>query len=219
MDIKVSANTVIVFDLDDTLYYEIDFLRSAYLEIAKTLDSENSSELFAFMFSAYRNKMNVFKLLSDKYNISMENLIHQYRSHVPSIKLSRNLKEIFFQIKSCNGKIGVITDGRSTTQRSKIKALNIEHIVDVIVISEEIESEKPNLINFKIVEDTFPNCNYYYIGDNLKKDFIAPNTLGWDTIGLVDRGLNIHNSPFEALNNINFPKNFILSFSEINVTK
>ena len=36
------------------------------------------------------------------------------------------------------------------------------------------------------------NANFYYIGDNVVKDFIAPNQLGWTTICLLDNGQNIH---------------------------
>ena len=39
----------------------------------------------------------------------------------------------------------------------------------------------------------FPECQYYYIGDNVKKDFITPNKLGWKTIGMRDvDSVNIH---------------------------
>ena len=39
----------------------------------------------------------------------------------------------------------------------------------------------------------FPNYEYYYIGDNIKKDFIAPNKLNWNTIGIKDTNSeNIH---------------------------
>ena len=47
MDIKVNAQTVVVFDLDDTLYNEVQYLKSAYLEIATTLEPADSKELFA----------------------------------------------------------------------------------------------------------------------------------------------------------------------------
>ena len=33
---------------------------------------------------------------------------------------------------------------------------------------------------------------YWYIGDNVQKDFVAPNRLNWKTICLMDDGNNIH---------------------------
>jgi putative hydrolase of the HAD superfamily len=38
--------------------------------------------------------------------------------------------------------------------------------------------------------------NYYYVGDNTSKDFVAPNRLGWTTICLLDDGRNIHKQDF-----------------------
>lgn len=39
---------------------------------------------------------------------------------------------------------------------------------------------------------------FYYIGDNLRKDFVAPNKLGWQTICLLDNGENIHSQDFSV---------------------
>ena len=88
-----------------------------------------------------------------------------------------------------------MTDGYSVTQRNKIKALDIENIFDLIVISEEFGFEKPNPKNFEVF-DKFNTIEKYYIGDNTSKDFIAPNTLGWTTICLLDNGKNIHMQDF-----------------------
>lgn len=39
-------------------------------------------------------------------------------------------------------------------------------------------------------------CEYFYIADNVKKDFITPNKLGWTTVCLLDSGKNIHPQNF-----------------------
>ena len=42
---------VIVFDLDDTLYKEVDFLKSAYFEIASWIELHyNKTGVYDFMF-------------------------------------------------------------------------------------------------------------------------------------------------------------------------
>ncbi|MEO9890984.1 HAD family hydrolase [Aurantibacter sp.] len=217
MAIKVDENTVIVFDLDDTLYNEIDYLKSAYLAIAKKLDSDNWRELYVRMFSLYRNKENVFNFLTENYEVSKEQLINWYRNHYPNIKLFSGILNFMNAIKKNNGKIGIITDGRETTQKSKIDALGITEFIDVTVISEAIGSEKPAQQNFKRVENEFPNCTYYYIADNLKKDFVSPIKLGWHSIGLVDTGLNIHYNAANFMVNEHKPEQFIFDFNEINV--
>ena len=64
MDIKVNNNTVIVFDLDDTLYNELDYLKSAYQHIAQQLEPKDWKSLYVLMLSFYRCKKNVFDLFS-----------------------------------------------------------------------------------------------------------------------------------------------------------
>jgi len=217
MDIKVSHNTVIVFDLDDTLYNEIDYLKSAYKSIAIFLEPNHWKPLYSKMFALYRCKMNVFEFLANTYGVEKDNLLDMYRNHNPDIQLFDGVLELFEAIKSKNGKIGLLTDGRSKTQRAKIKSLGIENYIDKIIISEEIGSEKPNVANFKAIENVLPAIEYYYFADNLIKDFITAKTLNWKTIALVDNGKNIH---FESQKNITAehePHYYILSFKDVHV--
>lgn len=217
MDITVNQNTVITFDLDDTLYNEIEYLKSAYRYIANKLDDTNSAELYAYIFSLYRDGKNVFDYLSADYNTSKEVLIDIYRNHIPNIKLFDHTLDFMKSIQKNNGKIAIITDGRKSTQLNKIKSLGIFELIDKIIISEEIGSEKPAIQNYKAIEEHFKRSNYCYIADNLKKDFITPNTLGWGTIGLIDNGLNIHSKNHNYFNDKHKPKHFIESFENIKI--
>lgn len=217
MDIKVDLNTIIVFDLDDTLYNEIEYLKSAYMEIAKNLGNEDWHPLYVQMISLYRNNKNVFDELMERYNVPKLDLLSMYRDHIPKIKLFDGAIETIEKIKLHNGKIGLITDGRITTQYNKIKALGLLPYLDHIVISEEIGTEKPHLNNYKIMEETFGKGSYHYIADNLKKDFITPNTIGWNTIGLIDNGLNIHIDAYLYEERKYQPKAYITSLLELNI--
>lgn len=56
----------------------------------------------------------------------------------------------------------------------------------------------------------YPDCHgFTYVGDNLKKDFIAPNALGWLTVCLKDDGRNIHKQEVEDLEEGMRPKRWI----------
>ena len=112
--------------------------------------------------------------------------------------------------------MSLITDGRSITQRNKLRALGIESFFKNIVISEEVNSEKPSEYNFRMVMYNKIAENYIYIADNPKKDFITPNKLGWTSICLLDRGHNVHEQVFT--NFIEYNPHFIIkSFNEINL--
>ncbi|MBU2930117.1 HAD family hydrolase [Winogradskyella psychrotolerans] len=217
MDIKVDTNTVVVFDLDDTLYNELDFLKSAYRSIAEFLDLDNWKPLYSKMFSLYRCKINVFKTLAESHNIELSVLVDLYRNHQPEIQLFEGVLDIFEAIKSKGGYIAIITDGRSKTQRAKLKSLGILNYLDFIVISEESGKEKPDSANFKAIEQALSGVQYYYIADNLKKDFIAPNTLGWKSVALIDNGKNIHFESHKFMSIECAPNEFIENFKDITI--
>lgn len=215
-------NKVVIFDLDDTLFNEIDFLISAYNEISKFLSNvqgvdKSKNEIFDYMYSLYLRKKNPFEqvisFLNIK-NIKTSDLLEIYRNHLPNISLNDDVKEVLDYLKYHKFIIGIITDGRSIQQRNKIKALNLENFISGLVISEEFGSEKPNLENFKFFENFFPNSNYTYVGDNINKDFIAPNQLNWDTICLLNNGKNIH-SQNVLLPDSYLPKRYIKNIIEI----
>lgn len=190
----------VVFDLDDTLFYEIDYLESAYKEIAYKLDKLNSEILTREMYEWYCDGENVFDLLVESYpTVSKNHLLDWYRNHIPNVKLIDGASDLLLNLKSKDYSLGLITDGRSVTQRNKLRALGIEDIFDLIVISEEFGSSKPDQRNFQaFVRDA--EGSYFYIADNPQKDFITPNALGWSTIALKDKGKNIHKQDFEVAN-------------------
>jgi len=185
----------IVFDLDDTLVKEIEYLKSAFRTIASQVDAENTG-LFDQMFSWYQSKEDVFGNLGLRYNhIVKEDLKAIYRNHVPQFDPLSESRDLLIALKDQGHNLGLVTDGFSVTQRNKIKALDIEHLFDKIVVSEEFGSEKPSEQNFVIFHE-FGTKDYFYISDNLSKDFIAPNKLGWKTVCLLDDGRNIHSQDF-----------------------
>ena len=83
---------VICFDLDDTLYKEIDYLTSAYCEIA---NSVGHSELVPQMVMWYREGKNVFQELNLFLGINtpIEYYLEIYRNHYPIISLSEGVEE------------------------------------------------------------------------------------------------------------------------------
>lgn len=192
---------VIVFDLDDTLYAEIHFLESAFKEIAAYVESRcGAGQVWTVMMDYYRQGENVFRKLQEVYDPSLEIpvLTAMYRNHFPHIGLADGAKEALAFFRERNYQLGILTDGRSVTQRNKLKALQLfdyipEHL---IVISEEFGSEKPCPANYLHFQYRYPDAAFYYVGDNPAKDFVAANRLGWKTICLLDQGRNIHRQDF-----------------------
>ena len=87
MDLKVDHTTAVIFDLDDTLYNEIEYLKSAFAQIARELEKDSWKALYARMFSLYRSRQDVFQYLSDIYVTDKNYLLQLYRGHQPEIRL------------------------------------------------------------------------------------------------------------------------------------
>lgn len=219
MDLKVNHKTVIAFDLDDTLYKEVNFLRSAFSAIAQHILPGNWNSLYSTMYSQYGNKKDVFEFLEKEYGADKTELIHMYRSHYPKLGITQTPLELINTIKLFGGRTGVITDGRVHTQNNKLHALGIHDLLDFTIISEATGYDKTAPHNFKELEKLYPNLQLTYIADNPAKDFYYPNQLGWNTIGITDPGNHIHKQNIEHKNPQYLPHQWIKDLSELRIIK
>ena len=214
----INNNLHIVFDLDDTLYKEIDFVKSAYNYINNYIMSKYNVDLSFHIQECINVGMNFFDFINSKLqpdqSFPLQKYLELYRFHYPEIGLSDDTTVFLEKILSHNIDFSIITDGRSISQRNKIKALGLYDLAKNIIISEETGFEKPHLNNFKIIEQIYPTKKFLYIADNTSKDFIAPNLLKWDSVCLFDNGQNIHKQDF-TLGNEYMPKKTIKSFKEL----
>lgn len=196
----------VIFDLDDTLYKEIDFLQSGFVFISNKLSEhveDSSKVIYDKLFSYFITGEDAFYSIIVEYDLYMfrkNDLISLYRNHIPKIKLSKETTETLQYLTKKEYFLGLLTDGRSAQQRNKIKSLNIKKYISEILISGEFGSEKPNKNNFLYFSDNkYSDCDkFYYIGDNIIKDFIFPNSLGWTTVCIKDNGQNIHKQNFNV---------------------
>ena len=205
---------VICFDLDDTLCKEIDCLKSAFREIAE-YSAEHchgcsvpvavlAHKAYDVMIAAYQEGQNAFDVLNSFLGLDLPiaDYLYIYRNHKPKIVLCEDVVRTLDALKAEGVRIGLITDGRSVQQRNKIEALGLGRWIENadIVVSEEFGSEKPALANYEYFMKRYPECHdFTYVGDNPRKDFIAPNSLGWMTICLKDDGRNIHRQEFSTV--------------------
>ncbi|MDB9150926.1 HAD family hydrolase [Parabacteroides distasonis] len=191
---------VVCFDLDDTLHKEINYLKAAYRLIAKEIFPEQWEEYYHKMLDWYYDGENVFQKIVDikSGEVELAGLIQMYRYNVHKLMLPIEVDEVLQTLKAKGIKLGLITDGRELTQSNKIKALGLNRYFseDMVIISEVFGSEKPSMRNYEYFMKKFPEASFAYVGDNPKKDFIAPNLLGWDTVCLLDDGRNIHMQDF-----------------------
>lgn len=195
----------VIFDLDDTLYDEIEYCRSGFWAVAKYF-AENtlktsSEHFFSLLWGQFNSsdRAKVFnnalnELCFDYDNEFISNLVSIYRSHEPDIVLPDDSRQIL-EILAVKYQLGLITDGLLPAQQLKVRALKIENFFQAIIYTEQLGRQhwKPDTLAFeRILEilDTRPE-NSVYIADNEKKDFIAPNKLKMHSIKLT-RPAKIH---------------------------
>ena len=110
--------------------------------------------------------------------------------------------------------MAIITDGRFISQKNKLVSLGLDYI-DMFV-SEEWNEVKPGKKRYIEVQKRYSNAqNIIYIGDNIAKDFISPNKLGWITFGIKDAGNNIHKQDCSNAKHEALPKFWIDQISSI----
>lgn len=211
-------NRCIVFDLDDTLYKEIDFLKSGYRYISDHLPANgiSSNALYRQMLDEYHAGRDAFAYILKFYpQFQKAQLLEWYRYHDPKISLNDDTLATIRYLVESKYVIGILTDGRSITQRNKIRALGLHKYVRLqnIIISEEFGLSKPHKENYNYFMNLYPTYSFIYVGDNTSKDFVTPKALGWKTIGLIDRGENIHKQNLD--NPILQPDIWINRISEI----
>lgn len=201
----MQKHKVVVFDLDDTLYKEIDFLKSAYHHIASLVSNANApeDEIYQLMLDTYQQGGNAFETVVKTYNFHLFNvqwMVEAYRNHKPRISLEDDIRDTLDRLKANGIIFGIISDGRMTQQRNKIEALGLKKYIDEenIIINDVVERFKPDRRSFLYYMKKYgKDYDYWYIGDNTNKDFVAPNSLGWTTVCLLDDGRNIHKQDFE----------------------
>lgn len=208
----------LVLDLDDTLYKEADYVASGLTYVEDVLQQLYNIKLDDTLFNIWRNHPNIFDFVCEHHNLSAvvkDELISLYRYHTPEIHLSHDSKFFIEQYEPLLGAICILTDGRSLTQRLKLRALGIERFE--AYISSEYDSCKPEKLRFELIQSKFSFCKkFIYIGDNIQKDFIAPNELGWTSICIRDSGNNIYsqNEIFHQ-GDLRQPQIWVNSFSDI----
>lgn len=183
----------IVFDLDDTLYLERDYVRSGFLAVNDWITAQYGVHGFgkrAWELFEHGCRGDIFDRVLSEFNITapkpiIAELVALYRMHKPAISLLEDAENVLGFLHG-KVKLALITDGPSEMQERKILALNLDRRFDVIVMTGSWGPEfyKPHARSFLEVEERLNVTKHRcaYIADNPAKDFLAPKFLGWRTV-------------------------------------
>lgn len=188
--------SAIIFDLDDTLFPECEYVLSGFRAVGAWVEEKHAIQGFSPVAEDFFRKGergNIFNLTLHKLGaLGAEQLVPDmvkvYREHKPDITLFEDARwalEYFGPSK----KLGIITDGYLVTQKNKVSALKIEGCFDIIIYTDEFGREhwKPSETPYRKVMERL-SCagnECAYIADNPGKDFVTARALGWMTVRIL----------------------------------
>lgn len=184
----------IVFDLDDTLYPERDFVLSGFravaewaqveLGIASDLGFEELKRLFE-----QGTRGDTFDRWLAAHGLSADGLVAQllrvYREHEPALVPFPETPGLLHSLGQ-RLRLGLLSDGYLAVQQRKWAALNLADYFDAVVFSDEWgrEAWKPSPKPYEVVLQRLELApgQAIYVGDNPLKDFIGARQVGMATI-------------------------------------
>ena len=190
--------TTVVFDLDDTLYDEVEYCKSGFASVSEFLadlsDMPPAERLFDAFWKQFTagNRTKTFNAALHELGVVDDKLIQQliyvYRNHVPKITLPQESWEVLSEL-SPKFTLALLTDGFLPSQQLKVQALGLEKYFSCIIYTEQLGREfwKPSPVGFEKLMETLnvKSQSMAYVADNQMKDFIAPNKLGFATIQII----------------------------------
>ncbi len=185
----------IVFDMDDTLYAEQDFVLSGFQAVADWaainlgIDATRGYTTLADLYDQgiRNNTFNQWLTIHQVENPEVvAELLAVYREHPPKIKPFTESIELLQLLSNKQYKIGLVSDGYLAVQQRKWAALGLDAFFDAVVFSDSLgrANWKPSTAPFKLVLEQLNIAPEFsiYIGDNPRKDFFGARQLGMRTI-------------------------------------
>ena len=185
-----------LFDLDDTLYNELDFVNSAFEAVSDYLARRHSlkrEDIFSRLgeILAKNGRGKVFDTLLKELGVysrqTLKSMLYVYRCHAPvQLGLYPDVLPLFECLTAFDIRLGIVTDGIALVQHNKIRALGLDEMVQAIVYTDLLGEcgRKPSSVPFEIAVEMLGGtvADAVYLGDDPSKDFIGPNLLGMCTV-------------------------------------
>lgn len=193
-----------VFDVDDTLYLERDYVRSGFAAVGGWAEEEGLPNIARTCWVLFTEgaRGNVFDRALAAHGVPpssgiVDALVNVYRTHRPMIELLPDARRALEGLVKADFKVAVITGGPVQSQERKVNALGLGTWCEPIVFSGMWgpEFDKPHARSFETAEKLsgMSPSQLCYVADNPSKDFSGAIARGW-TVLRVRRpgGLHAH---------------------------
>jgi len=187
----------LLFDLDDTLYDEKQFVKGGFEAVSLYISERYNVSKNAFYQTLLKTlekegRGHTFDIALKRFGLYKKGLVTKlvqiYRNHKPRLFLYPDAHAVLSKLKN-NYKLGLITDGNQRVQRKKVQVLKIKDFFNVIIFTNHygIEKQKPSPFPYqKAIEKLgVKPTETIYVGDNSYKDFIGAKKVGIYTIRVL----------------------------------
>jgi putative hydrolase of the HAD superfamily len=182
--------TAVLFDLDDTLYDQQQWLRGAWRAVAQHAATygadpvalEDALVTIAATGTDQGGIIDAALVRVGATDVPVGRLVRVFRTHAPGhlepfpgvpLALTRLRHRV---------RLGIVSDGEPTTQANKLDALDLRHLFDTVVLSDEYGRvhRKPDPLPFSVALDALAVDAWHavFIGDRPAKDVAGPAALG-----------------------------------------
>jgi len=195
----------VIFDLDDTLYLEADYVRSGFRAVAEWLDSRQPTadcrrQIEQELWTLYRrNPSRVFDRWVERLGTDsclgltrdelVKRMVEIYRRHKPDIQPCPDVVPAL--VRMSHHQLAILSDGEPERQEQKLAALGIEHLFrHVLFAGHDSEWRKPSSAGFQRLAGLLglQPLDCVYVADNPAKDFAGPCEIGMRTVRIRRSG-------------------------------
>lgn len=184
----------IVFDLDDTLYPERDYVLSGFRAVADWSATHlgiPADQAFVELTRLFEQGVrgDTFNRWLANYDLHeyglVQKLVQTYREHQPTLRPFPDVSELLDALR-VRYRLGLLSDGYLSVQQRKLDALGLADRFDAIVFSDEWgrAAWKPSPQPFQVILERLKAepARVIYIADNPLKDFLGAREVGLFTI-------------------------------------
>jgi putative hydrolase of the HAD superfamily len=188
-----------LFDLDDTLYPERQFVDGGFRAVARFLakslaGSEGALADRLWALHARDGRGRLFDTLLAELGVDDDpdlvlSCLLIYRTHQTALQPFPGVDAMLERLRSAGVGTGVVSDGHAAVQRRKLAGLGaIADRLDLVVMTDELGQAyaKPSPVPFRVacrLLDVPPSLTTY-VGNDPRKDFLGARDAGLHTIRL-----------------------------------
>lgn len=198
--IGLSENRSLIFDLDNTIYNEKEFLFQAYKDISKRLTEEYGcmeEDVFRFLSNTFisSGRNQIFNKLQLQFQIKGNKFINTCLEVLRSTIVFPYIEPYpyfskFIRERKKNSTVFIITNGNPDQQKNKVKSINWGISLPKQVVYANLYLSKPSPESFICLKKEHNLKRPIYIGDS-PGDFLFAKNCGMDFIEVFKR--EVHN--------------------------